>query len=181
MTKCQWQRASSLLPMTIANSLLPITNCKLPMTKWPKNISISSQFSYELDSIELHSCLYIVIEMILSYIPGWFSRKVWETPVQSWLLHWCSWSGVLDRHLSWWQLHQEIQTSQRSSDRSDQWLQSRQLRPHHSEEQGETAGCQQCHWQSQWLRVWFWRGEIYEESDGSGSWSWLRVEQDRYW
>ena len=43
-----------LLPIT--NCLLPITNCRLPMTKWPNNISISSQFSYELDSIELHSC-----------------------------------------------------------------------------------------------------------------------------
>ena len=40
----------------IANCILPITNCRLPMTKWPNNISISSQFSYELDSIELHSC-----------------------------------------------------------------------------------------------------------------------------
>ena len=59
MTKCQRPRASSLLPMTIANSLLSITNCKLPMTKWPTNISISSQFSYELDSIELHSCSYV--------------------------------------------------------------------------------------------------------------------------
>ena len=28
----------------------------MPITKWPKNISISSQFSYEFDSIELHSC-----------------------------------------------------------------------------------------------------------------------------
>ena len=38
---------------------MPITNCKLPQTKWPNNISISSQFSYELDSIELHSCCRI--------------------------------------------------------------------------------------------------------------------------
>ena len=38
---------------------MQITNDQ--MTKWPNNISISSQFSYEIDSIELHSCLYSFI------------------------------------------------------------------------------------------------------------------------
>jgi len=69
MTKCQWLRANSWLPMTIANSLMPITNYKLPMTKWPKNISISSQFSYELDSIELHSCFKLFLRKKLLSSP----------------------------------------------------------------------------------------------------------------
>ena len=55
-------RQDILLPT--ANYQLFIAYCQLPMTKWPNdqmtkwpnNISISSQFSYELDSIELHSC-----------------------------------------------------------------------------------------------------------------------------
>ena len=44
--------------LQIANYQIPITNCQLPITKWPKNISISSQFSYKFDSIELHSCFF---------------------------------------------------------------------------------------------------------------------------
>ena len=68
MTKCQWPRANSWLPMTIANSLLPITNYKLPMTKWPTNISISSQFSYEFDSIELHSCYQLTFKTTISIL-----------------------------------------------------------------------------------------------------------------
>ena len=52
------------LPITsyqlqIVNCLLPVAHCQLPVTKWPKNISISSQFSYEFDSIELHSCILL--------------------------------------------------------------------------------------------------------------------------
>ena len=65
MTKYQWPRDNGWLPLTIANGLLPITNCKLPMTKWPKNISISSQFSYEFDSIELHSCSFLLSLLFL--------------------------------------------------------------------------------------------------------------------
>ena len=58
------------LPITngqlqIANYQLPITNCQLPITKWPKNISISSQLSYEFDSIELHFCYFISLQSIL--------------------------------------------------------------------------------------------------------------------
>ena len=41
----------------IGNCLLHITNCRLPMTKQPNNISISFQFSNKLDSKELYSCL----------------------------------------------------------------------------------------------------------------------------
>ena len=68
MTKYQWPRDNGWLPLTIANGLLPITNCKLLMTKWPKNISISSQFSYELDSIELHSCFLLLKTLNSKYL-----------------------------------------------------------------------------------------------------------------
>ena len=58
ITNCLLQVVFSVAccQLPIAYCLLPITNCKLPMTKRPNNISISSQFSYELDSKELHSC-----------------------------------------------------------------------------------------------------------------------------
>ena len=57
----------------IANCLLPITNCWLPVTIWPNNISISSQYSYELDSIELHSCLAskTICRLILYFTLDW--------------------------------------------------------------------------------------------------------------
>ena len=58
-------------PLPITNCKLPITNCQLPITKWPKNISISSQFSYEFDSIELHSCYnieFVIIRLLLGFI-----------------------------------------------------------------------------------------------------------------
>ena len=56
------------LKLPNSNDKLIMTNCQscliqfidwfpAPMTKWPNLISISSQISFELDSIELHSCL----------------------------------------------------------------------------------------------------------------------------
>ena len=62
------------LPITnfqllITNFQLPITNCQLPITIWPKNISISSQFSYEFDSIELHSC-FTFFPFLLVHVMG---------------------------------------------------------------------------------------------------------------
>ena len=54
--------------LAITNCQIPITNCQLPITKWPKNISISSQFSYKFDSIELHSCFF-------------FSWNFWNFPL----------------------------------------------------------------------------------------------------
>ena len=60
LTNCQLQ---------MANYQLPITNCQLPITKWPNNhISISSQFSYEFDSIELHSCYQLTFKTTISIL-----------------------------------------------------------------------------------------------------------------
>ena len=44
--------------LSIINCKMPNANYKFPITKSPKkkNISISSQLSYEFDFIELHSC-----------------------------------------------------------------------------------------------------------------------------
>ena len=57
MPKCK-------IPITYCKIL--IAYCKLLQTKWPNNISISSQFSYELDSKELHSCSLTLIGCMLS-------------------------------------------------------------------------------------------------------------------
>ena len=65
LTAADMQMPKCKIPITYCKIL--IAYCKLLQTKWPNNISISSQFSYELDSIELHSCFGVSLNFWKSF------------------------------------------------------------------------------------------------------------------